>query len=120
MMVTALFPGFNGMPAAAAPAEAAAPRPVTAPPPPSGPINNDTESKLRTWVEGHYTRISLREKDTGTKLEALYAAYTSATPPIHQKVLGRNKFAAMLGAVYAGIGPHRNAAGSVNGLYLLR
>ncbi len=78
------------------------------------------EGRLRAWVESNYTHIPLREKDTGTKLEALYAAYTSAAPPIHQKVLGRNKFAAMLGAVYAGIGPHRNAAGTVNGLYLLR
>ena len=78
------------------------------------------EGRLRAWVESNYTHVPLREKDTGTKLEALYAAYTSASPPIHQKVLGRNKLAAMLGAVYAGVGPHRNAAGSVNGLYLLR
>jgi hypothetical protein len=83
-------------------------------------VSQTPEGRLRAWVEANYTHIPLREKDTGTKLEALYAAYTSATPPIHQKVLGRNKFAAMLGAVYAGIGPHRNAAGSVNGLYLLR
>jgi hypothetical protein len=78
------------------------------------------EGRLRAWVEANYTHIPLREKDTGTKLEALFGAYASAAPPVHQKPLGRNKFAAMLGVVYAGIGPHRNAAGSVNGLYLLR
>ncbi len=76
--------------------------------------------QLRAWVESRYIRLPLREKDTGTKLEALYSAYTSAIQPVHQKQLGRNKFAAMLNSVYAGIGPHRNAAGTVNGLYLLR
>jgi hypothetical protein len=78
------------------------------------------EGKLRAWVEEHYVHVPLREKDTGTKLEALYSAYLSVTPPVHQKTLGRNKFAAMLSSVYAGIGPHRNSAGAVNGLYLLR
>ena len=78
------------------------------------------EEQLRAWVESNYTHIPLRAKDTGTKLESLFAAYTSAAPPVHEKMLGRNKFAAMLGVVYHGIGPHRNAAGSVNGLYLLR
>ena len=78
------------------------------------------EGRLRAWVEANYTHVPLREKDAGTKLEALFGAYTSANPPIHQRVLGRNKFAAMLSAAYPGIGPHRNAAGSVNGLYLLR
>ena len=78
------------------------------------------EAKLRAWVESKYARLPLREKDTGTKLERLYSAYVSVTPPVHQKTLGRNKFAAMLSSVYPGIGPHRNAAGTVNGLYLLR
>ena len=78
------------------------------------------EEQLRAWVESNYTHIPLRAKDTGTKLESLFSAYTSASPPVHEKMLGRNKFAAMLGVVYHGIGPHRNAAGSVNGLYLLR
>jgi len=70
-------------------------------------------SLLRSWVEANYTRIPLREKDAGTKLETLFAAYTTATPPVHQKQLGRNKFAAMLGAVYHGVGPHRNSDGNV-------
>jgi hypothetical protein len=83
-----------------------------------GPVSY--EEQLRSWVESNYTHIPLRAKDTGTKLEWLFAAYTSAAPPVHPKLLGRNKFAAMLGAVYHGVGPHRNTAGSVNGLYLLR
>jgi hypothetical protein len=33
--------------------------------------------------------VPLREKDTGTKLEALYAAYAAASPPVHAKVLGQ-------------------------------
>jgi hypothetical protein len=78
------------------------------------------EGKLRAWVEEHYTHVPLREKDMGTKLEALFAAYTSATPPVHQKPLGRNKFAHMLSSVYAGIGPHRNTEGTNRGLYLVR
>ena len=78
------------------------------------------EGKLRAWVEANYTRIPLREKDTGTKLEALYAAYWSSVPPVHSKLLGRNKFAAMLGSVYPGVGPHRNLANTVSGLWLLR
>ena len=78
------------------------------------------EGKLRAWVEEHYSHVPLREKDTGTKLEALYASYFSATPPVHQKILGRNKFAAMLVSVYPGVGPHRNLANTVSGIYLLR
>ena len=78
------------------------------------------EGKLRAWVEAHYTHVPLCEKDKGTKLEALYAAYASAAPPVHAKVMGRNNFAKMLGAVYAGIGPHKSARGTVGGLYLLR
>ena len=77
-------------------------------------------SRLRSWVESKYTHIAYREKDTGTKLEALHAAYTAANPPVHQRPLGKIKFAQMLSAVYPGIGPHRNGANTVNGLYLLR
>lgn len=33
------------------------------------------EGKLRAWVEEHYVHVPLREKGTGTKLEALYASY---------------------------------------------
>ena len=78
------------------------------------------EGRLRAWVESNYTHVPLREKDTGTKLEALFGAYTTASPPVHQKPLGRNKFAAMLSAVYVGIGPHKNSSSTVNGLFLLR
>jgi hypothetical protein len=78
------------------------------------------EGKLRAWVDANYTLVPLREKDTGTKLEALYAAYISATPPVHARVLGKTTFGKMLSAVYAGIGPHRNGACTVSGLYLLR
>jgi hypothetical protein len=78
------------------------------------------EGRLRSWVEANYTHVPLREKDTGTKLDVLYSAYTSASPPVHQKSLGKIKFAAMLSAGYVGIGPHRNGAGTVSGLYLLR
>jgi hypothetical protein len=78
------------------------------------------DEKLRAWVEGHYAHVPLREKDTGTKLEALYSAYVSATPPVHMRILGKIKFAQMLGVIYAGVGPHRNSAGSASGLYLLR
>jgi len=64
--------------------------------------------------------VPLREKDIGTKLEALYTAYTSAQPPVHTKLLGKILFGKMLGAVYVGIGPHRKRACTVSGLYLLR
>ena len=77
------------------------------------------EGKLRAWVEEHYTHVPLREKDTGAKLEALYAAYTTAAPPVHTKQLGRNTFAKMLNEVYPNIGPHRNTNSSA-WVYLLR
>ena len=38
------------------------------------------EQQLRMWVESNYTHIPLRAKDTGTKLERLFASYTSAAP----------------------------------------
>jgi len=76
-------------------------------------------TQLRAWVDEHYTRISLREKDTGTKLGALYAAYTAAVPPVHAKLLGRNMFAQMLERMYVGVGPHRGSDGC-KGLYLLQ
>jgi phage/plasmid-associated DNA primase len=78
------------------------------------------EGKLREWVEDHYVHVPLREKDTGTKLEALYAAYTACMPPVHAKVLGRNTFGKMLSAVWPNIGPHKNGACTVSGLYLIR
>jgi hypothetical protein len=63
--------------------------------------------------------VPLREKDSGTKLEALYTAYTTAQPPVHAKLLGRNTFAKMLNEVYPNIGPHK--VSSTSGfLYLLR
>jgi hypothetical protein len=78
------------------------------------------EGKLRAWVEEHYTHVPLREKDSGTKLETIYAAYTTAVPPVHAKMMGRNNFAKVLGATYHGIGPHKSTKGTVGGLYLLR
>ena len=50
------------------------------------------EGKLRAWVEEHYSHVPLREKDSGTKLEALYTAYTSCAPPVHAKILGKILF----------------------------
>jgi hypothetical protein len=78
------------------------------------------EGRLRAWVESNYTHVPLREKDTGTKLEALYSAYTSASPPVHARLMGKTTVGKMLGAVYPGIGPHKNASSTVTGLYLLR
>ena len=77
------------------------------------------EEKLRAWVESNYTHVPLREKDTGSKLEALHTAYASAAPPVHQKFLGKTTFGKMLCAVYPGIGPHRGSAGET-GIFLLR
>ena len=84
------------------------------------PTGESAQARLRAWVESKYTHITYREKDTGTKLEVLFSAYAAASPPVHQKPLGRNKFAQMLSAVYPGIGPHKNTTSTVNGLYLLR
>ena len=78
------------------------------------------EGKLRAWVEESYTHVPLREKDTGTKLETLYAAYTTAQPPVHAKLLGKILFGKMLNAVFPNIGPHRNTANTVSCIYLLR
>jgi hypothetical protein len=78
------------------------------------------EQQLRMWVESNYTHIPLRAKDTGTKLERLFASYTSAAPPVHQRQLGKILFCKMLQVIYPGIGPHKNAASTVSGLYLLR
>ena len=78
------------------------------------------EEKLRAWVEANYTRISLREKDSGTKLEALYTAYTSCVPSVHAKLLGKILFAKMLNVVYPNVGPHRNTTNTASCFYLLR
>jgi len=83
-------------------------------------VSQTPEGRLRAWVEANYTHVPLREKSSGTKLEALFCAYTSANPPVHQKALGKIKFAQMLSAVYPGIGPHRNSDNTVSGLFLLR
>ena len=77
------------------------------------------ETCLRAWVESKYIHVPLREKDTGSKLEALYAMYASCVPPVHSKALGRNTFGKMLNSIYRGVGPHRGAAGET-GKYLLR
>ena len=76
--------------------------------------------QLTVWVESNYTHIPLRAKDTGTKLERLFAAYTSASPPVHERKLGKILFGKMIQGIYQGIGPHKNAASTVSGLYLLR
>ena len=78
------------------------------------------DGKLRAWVEENYTHVPLREKDGGTKLEALYAAYTMCAPPVHQKLLGKILFGKMLNAVFPNIGPHRNSNHTATGIYLLR
>jgi len=78
------------------------------------------EGRLKAWVEEHYTHVQPRAKDSGTKLEALYAAYTTAVPSVHTKLLGRNKFAKMLNAVFPNIGPYRNTTNTISSLYLLR
>ena len=77
------------------------------------------ESRLRAWVEARYTHVPLREKDSGTRLEALYTAYASAVPPVHTRPLGKILFAKMLASVYPNIGPHRGCDAS-KGLFLLR
>lgn len=78
------------------------------------------EGKLREWVESNYDHVPLKERDTGTKLEALYAAYVAAAPPVHAKALGRNTFAKLLGSIYPNVGPHKNTSHTVSGLFLLR
>ena len=87
---------------------------------PTGESAQAAASRLRAWVESKYTHVPLREKSSGTKLEALHAAYTAASPPVHQRPLGKIKLAQMLSAVYPGIGPHRNSDNTVSGIYLLR
>jgi hypothetical protein len=79
------------------------------------------ETKLREWVEARYTHLPLREKDSGTKLEDLYAAYAASSPPVHIRMLGRNKFAKRCSAPSSPpIGPHRNKENTVTSMYLLR
>jgi hypothetical protein len=77
------------------------------------------EGKLRAWVEEHYSHVPLREKDSGTKLEALYTAYATTVPSVHAKVLGKILFGKMLNAIFPNIGPHKNTT-STAFVYLLR
>jgi hypothetical protein len=84
----------------------------------SGRHCESAHDELRAWVESKYTRLPLREKDAGTKLDKLHGEYVSSG--VHARPLGKIKFAQMLSAVYAGIGPHRSTSGAVGGLYLLR
>ena len=77
------------------------------------------EACLRLWVESNYTHVPLREKDTGTKLEALHITYATAAPQVHVRLLGKTTFGKMLVSVYPGIGPHRGSSGET-GLFLLR
>jgi hypothetical protein len=83
-------------------------------------IGDLAQGRLRSWVESNYTHIPLREKDTGTKLEALYTAYLAAAPPVHAKALGRNTFSKLLSSIYPNVGPHKNSNHTVSGLFLLR
>jgi len=53
------------------------------------------EERLRVWVDANYTRILLREKDSGTMLEAIYAAYTTSAPHVHARFLGEILFGKM-------------------------
>jgi hypothetical protein len=78
------------------------------------------EGKLRAWVEESFAHVPLREKDTGTKLDVLYASYVAASPPVHSKVIGKILFGKMLNAVFPNVGPHKNAQSTVSGIYLLR
>jgi hypothetical protein len=89
------------------------------PGPQVGPGHLRQEASLRSWVESNYTRVPLREKDTGTKLEALHTTYASAVPQVHAKLMGKTTFGKMIVAVYPGIGPHRGSSGET-GLFLLR
>ena len=85
-------------------------------------IAQTPEGKMRAWVEANYTHVPLKDKkdkDSGTKLDVLYSAYSSMVPPVHTRVLGRNIFAKMLESIYTGIGAHRGSDGS-RGIYLLR
>jgi hypothetical protein len=84
-------------------------------------VSVTAEQQLRSWVESNYTHIPLRAKDTGTKLERLFASYTSAAPPVHQKQLGKILFCKMLqGDISGHRASQKNAASTVSGLYLLR
>lgn len=78
------------------------------------------EAKLRAWVERNYAHLPLCDKDSGTKLEAIFGAYKSSTPPVHTPLLGKINFAKMLVSIYAGVGPHKNKASTERGIYLLR
>ena len=74
---------------------------------PSG--QHSAQDRLRAWVEANYTHVPLREKDTGTKLDVLYSAYTgytAANPPVHQKPLGEDQVRA---AAERGLCGHRAA-----------
>jgi hypothetical protein len=77
------------------------------------------EGKLRAWVDANYAPVPIKEKDSGSKLDALYSAYFAAAPPVHAKPLGKILFAKMLTSVCAGVGPHKNSTGSAH-VYLLR
>ena len=74
---------------------------------------------MRSWVESSYTHVPLREKDAGSKLEALHITYATAAPHVHARLLGKTTFGKMLVSVYPGIGPYRGSSGET-GLFLLR
>ncbi len=66
---------------------------------------------LRAWVDATYARVPLCErwaelelvsrKATGTDLDAVYAAYRRADPPVHERTLSQISFKHMLGEIHA-------------------
>ena len=74
---------------------------------------------LRAWVEQNYAHIEKARKDEGTKLMDLYDAYLTALPTVHRKPLQKGQFGQVLCSLFPGIGPHKNRAGTIQGLFLL-
>ncbi len=77
------------------------------------------EGKLHAWVDETYTHVPLREKDTGTKLEVLYAAYTAAQPPGTRQGAGESPSLARCSTRSSRI-RIKNSTRTANRLYLLR
>ncbi len=81
------------------------------------------EGKLRAWVEGHLEHVPAADKDRGSKPEELHGGYLRAgvhARSVLKRLWGRLRFKSMLVGLYPGVGPYRNTASTVSGLYLLR